>query len=169
MRDACAPILECHGETLRLLADELGDDTSGLAHDAATMKKTRMCQLDAPACFSSTTCQSPTMRLLPEARHSSAHSSSCRIHLCTAVHAAPAPLNENVASVPVTEFATPPAATFAATAAPAPATRFAPSNLLEPPVPVGPGSSGALVDTPVCLSVPGAQTSTSWGLLLFAR
>ena len=36
---ACALVLECHGETLRLLADELGVLISGLAHGAALMRK----------------------------------------------------------------------------------------------------------------------------------
>ena len=39
MSGACALSLECHGETLRLLADELGVHISGLAHGAAMMRK----------------------------------------------------------------------------------------------------------------------------------
>ena len=39
MSGACALVLKCHGETLRLLADELGVHISGLAHGAALARK----------------------------------------------------------------------------------------------------------------------------------
>ena len=120
MNGACACVLECHGYTLRPLADELGVHITGLAHGAALMRK---CGCGSPRLW-------PRLRALDTTAAFPRHvnrpqCASFRGEVPDELKALTKPntnpdtvlrADEYVTSVPVTEFVTPPAATHAATA-----------------------------------------------------